>query len=48
MRSLSKFISERFGDHFKSTYNYHPKDYKELKRLIDKLLIERGNECELE
>ena len=30
-----------------NTYNYHPKDRKELKNLVNKLIKERGNNTDL-
>ena len=30
-----------------SNYNYHPKTYKELKELVDKLIEERGDDADL-
>ena len=50
MKNLKDIIVERLhinkdtGNHH---YNYHPKTYKELKELVNKLIKERGNEADL-
>ena len=50
MKQINKYIVERLhinkdtGNHH---YNYHPKTKNELKELIDKLIKERGNDCDL-
>ena len=52
MKQLNKYIVERLhinkdtGNH-DHHYNYHPKTYNELKELVDKLIIERGNDADL-
>ena len=50
MKALDKYIQEGIKLSSKSkvnTYNYHPKDKNELKKLIEKLIKERGNEANL-
>ena len=37
-------INKDIGNHH---YNYHPKDKDELDELLDKLIIERGNDADL-
>ena len=37
-------INKDIGNHH---YNYHPKTKDELKELLDKLIIERGNDADL-
>ena len=50
MKQINKYIQERLhinkdiGNHH---YNYHPKDKDELEELLDKLIIERGNDADL-
>ena len=50
MKQINKYINERLhinkdiGNHH---YNYHPKDKDELVELLDKLIIERGNDADL-
>ena len=52
MKQINKYIVERLHinkdtgnhDHY---YNYHPKDKDELDELLDKLIIERGNDADL-
>ena len=52
MKQINKYIQERLhinkdtGNH-DHHYNYHPKTKNELKELIDKLIKERGNDCDL-
>ena len=48
MKNLKDIIQERLhiNKDIKS-YNYHPKSRKELKKLVDKLIKERGNEADL-
>ena len=49
MKQINKYIQERLhinkdtGNH----YNYHPKTIDELKKLVDKLIKERGNNADL-
>ena len=48
MKQINKYIVERL--HINKdidSYNYHPKTRSELKELIDKLIKERGNDCDL-
>ena len=53
MKNLKDIIQERLhinkdtGNHPNHHYNYHPKTYKELKELVDKLIKERGNDADL-
>ena len=51
MKSLAQYIleSQNFlvNKHTSKVYNYHPQTSNELKRLIDKLIKERGNEANL-
>ena len=50
MKQINKYMSERLhinkdtGNHH---YNYHPKDKSELKKLVNKLIKERGNDADL-
>ena len=50
MKQINKYIQERLhinkdiGNHH---YNYHPKNKDELDELLDKLIIERGNDADL-
>ena len=51
MQQINKYIVERLhinkdtGNH--DHYNYYPKTKDELKKLVDKLIKERGNEADL-
>ena len=50
MKSLSQYIQEALKVRSTSkinTYNYHPKTGGELKKLINKLIEERGNKADL-
>ena len=50
MEKLSKFIIERLKlskNDKPQEYNYHPKTKDELQKLVDKLIIERGNDADL-
>ena len=50
MKQINKYIQERLhinkdtGNHY---YNYYPKTKDELDELLDKLIIERGNNADL-
>ena len=47
MKEIAKFIKEGLKITSKTKvnkYNYHPKTKKELKKLINQLIEERGNE----
>ena len=48
MKQINKYISERLhiNKDIKS-YNYHPKTINELKKLVDKLIKERGYNADL-
>ena len=48
MKQINYYILERLhiNKDIKS-YNYHPKSRKELKKLVDKLIKERGNDADL-
>ena len=50
MKQINKYICERLHIN-KNTgnrhYNYHPKTIDELKKLVDKLIKERGNDADL-
>ena len=50
MKQINKYILERLHinkDTGNRHYNYHPKTKEELKKLVDKLIKERGNEADL-
>ena len=50
MKNINQYITEKFKLSSRNTskqYNYHPKDKDELKKLVDKLIKERGNEADL-
>ena len=50
MKQINNFINEKLiiNKNIKiDKYHYHPKDKKELKELVDKLIEERGNEADL-
>ena len=50
MKKLSNFIIEKFRlskDNLGPHYNYHPKTNKELHQIVRKLIIERGNDADL-
>ena len=48
MKQINKYIQERLhiNKDIKS-YNYHPKTKDELKKLVNKLIKERGNKADL-
>ena len=50
MKQINKYICERLHinkDTGNRHYNYHPKTIDELKKLVDKLIKERGNDADL-
>ena len=50
MKKLNQFIIEKFRlskDCLKSQYNYHPETRDELKKLVKKLIEERGDDADL-
>lgn len=49
MKDLDQYINEGFklGKDYKNPFNYHPKYTMELKKLINQLISERGNEADL-
>lgn len=51
MKSINNYIIEKFKINSKNAgdykYNYRPKDRKELKKLIDELIKERGYDADL-
>ena len=49
MKQINKYIVERLhiNKDISNYYNYHPKTKDELKKLVNKLIKERGNEADL-
>ena len=50
MKQLSTYITEglKIGKKYhQNKYNYHPKDKDELRKIIEQLLDERGNDADL-
>ena len=50
MKNINNYITEKFKLSSKNighTYNYHPKNRDELKKLVDKLIKERGIDANL-
>ena len=49
MKQINKYIQERLhiNKDTSNYYNYHPKTKEELKKLVNNLIKERGNEADL-